>query len=369
MKRDIINPKNYEHLWTAYDVNFIFTSCYLFKKIRKTDMVLIYDWKNKALKFFLSKEDRKKFSDYGVIFYEKHFSKWKEKITKNIERGKRLIKETKNDKNKIFSMSDEEIKNKIQDRVNVFQSLCANYFYTEFFFLDKVEKLIKEDSLKKSKLSETFEEMGKLKFQARETLNEFYNYNKIFAPYIEEIAKITKRKDIQWLSYQEIIQLLEGKKVGLSKRDKILWILVIKNNWDIIIGKKAEKIASEFENYFFNKKFKIIKGTVANKGTYSGTVKIIRTFFSDKMIEEIKKVKQGDVLVAETTGPEMMIACNMAGAIVTDEGGITSHAAIISRELDIPCVIGTKIATKVLKDGDIVEVDADNGIVKIIKKK
>ena len=56
-----------------------------------------------------------------------------------------------------------------------------------------------------------------------------------------------------------------------------------------------------------------------------------------------------------------------AGAIVTDEGGLTSHAAIVSRELKIPCIVGTKIATKILKDGDIVEVDAENGIVRKIK--
>ena len=54
-----------------------------------------------------------------------------------------------------------------------------------------------------------------------------------------------------------------------------------------------------------------------------------------------------------------------AKAIVTDEGGITSHAAVISRELKIPCVIGTKIATKVLKNNDLIEVDADNGIVRL----
>ena len=64
----------------------------------------------------------------------------------------------------------------------------------------------------------------------------------------------------------------------------------------------------------------------------------------------------------------MMPALIKAAAIVTDEGGVTSHAAIVSRELGIPCVVGTKIATKVLKDGDLVEVDANNGIVKILKR-
>ena len=57
-----------------------------------------------------------------------------------------------------------------------------------------------------------------------------------------------------------------------------------------------------------------------------------------------------------------------AKAIITDEGGITCHAAIVSRELNIPCITGTKIATKVLKDGDMVEVDAERGIVKIIQR-
>jgi pyruvate,water dikinase len=58
----------------------------------------------------------------------------------------------------------------------------------------------------------------------------------------------------------------------------------------------------------------------------------------------------------------------IAGAIITNQGGITSHAAITSREMKIPCIIGTKIATKVLKDGDLVEVDANRGVVKIIKR-
>jgi len=63
-----------------------------------------------------------------------------------------------------------------------------------------------------------------------------------------------------------------------------------------------------------------------------------------------------------------MPAIKKASAIVTNVGGITCHAAIVSRELKIPCIIGTKIATKVLKDGDLVEVDAQKGIVKILKR-
>jgi pyruvate,water dikinase len=66
------------------------------------------------------------------------------------------------------------------------------------------------------------------------------------------------------------------------------------------------------------------------------------------------------------TTPDYVSSMKVAGAIVTNEGGLLCHAAIISRELGKPCVIGTKIATQVLKDGDMVEVDADNGVVRII---
>ncbi|EKE10608.1 MAG: hypothetical protein ACD_15C00227G0001, partial [uncultured bacterium] len=66
--------------------------------------------------------------------------------------------------------------------------------------------------------------------------------------------------------------------------------------------------------------------------------------------------------------PRFMSAIKKASAIITNEGGMTCHAAIISREFKIPCIVGTKIATQVLHDGDLVEVDADNGTVKIIEK-
>ena len=100
-------------------------------------------------------------------------------------------------------------------------------------------------------------------------------------------------------------------------------------------------------------------GAVAYRGgIITGIVKVINTY------EEISKMSDGDILVSSATSPNLMPAIRKASAIVTDEGGLTCHAAIVSRELKIPCVIGTKIATKVLKDGDLVEVDAEKGIVR-----
>ena len=81
---------------------------------------------------------------------------------------------------------------------------------------------------------------------------------------------------------------------------------------------------------------------------------------------ELHLVENGDILVTRLTTPDFVVAMKKAAAIVTDLGGITSHAAVTSRELKIPCIVGTKNATRILKRGEMVEVDADQGIVKIL---
>jgi pyruvate,water dikinase len=78
------------------------------------------------------------------------------------------------------------------------------------------------------------------------------------------------------------------------------------------------------------------------------------------------KISEGDILVSVSTSPQLLPAMKKASAFITDMGGITSHAAIVSRELKKPCVVGTKIATQVLRDGDIVEVDANKGVINIL---
>jgi pyruvate,water dikinase len=80
----------------------------------------------------------------------------------------------------------------------------------------------------------------------------------------------------------------------------------------------------------------------------------------------MNNMEKGQILVSQTTDPELMPALRKASAIVTDLGGMLSHSAISARELDIPCIIATGNATKVLKDGMEVEVDANSGIVRIL---
>jgi pyruvate, water dikinase len=78
------------------------------------------------------------------------------------------------------------------------------------------------------------------------------------------------------------------------------------------------------------------------------------------------KFQQNDIIISMNTTPLLLPILTKCKGIVTDDGGITCHASIIARELEIPCVIGTRYATTTFKDGDIIEVDANKGIVKKI---
>lgn len=104
----------------------------------------------------------------------------------------------------------------------------------------------------------------------------------------------------------------------------------------------------------------MITGTVAYPGKVVGKVRIVVN------PREARNFCIGDILVTGMTRPEYLLLMKKAGAIVTDSGGMLSHAAIVARELKKPCIIGTKVATQALKNGDMVEVDANRGTVQKI---
>lgn len=120
---------------------------------------------------------------------------------------------------------------------------------------------------------------------------------------------------------------------------------------EIVLAELGNKITTEVQE---------VKGIAASVGRAQGNVVIVRTR------HELRLVTDGAIMVAVTTNPDFVPAMKKCRAIVTNEGGVTSHAAIVARELGIPCVVGAKNATSIFKDGDLVEVDADKGIVRKI---
>ncbi|OGH30380.1 MAG: hypothetical protein A3E40_01070 [Candidatus Levybacteria bacterium RIFCSPHIGHO2_12_FULL_37_9] len=187
----------------------------------------------------------------------------------------------------------------------------------------------------------------------------------LIATLIKKKVKISY-KDLTWYSFQEIEQLVKNNKIipkaQLSKRKKHRTMVQINGKINFFYGKKLfKKIESIIPKKNLHNRVRIISGNIACRGIAKGKVTII------KQIKDIRKMKKGNILVVPNTDPELTITMRKAAAIITDWGGVTSHAAIVSREFGIPCIVGTDIATQVLKDGDMVEVDADKGIVRILR--
>lgn len=172
-----------------------------------------------------------------------------------------------------------------------------------------------------------------------------------------------KKDSLQYLTTNEFDGFIKYKKLpkNLLGRKKLFLIEHDRNKVIIIPKSKIKSVISKIDKIRNNNiKIKSIKGNVAYPGKITGKVRLI------KLVKDINQLKKGEVLVASMTDPRYLPAIKRASAIVTDEGGITCHAAIVARELKKPCIIGTKIATQVLRDGDKIEVDASKGIVKKI---
>lgn len=167
--------------------------------------------------------------------------------------------------------------------------------------------------------------------------------------------------DFIYLRMEEAIGVLDGKYLGqdivVEREHHVLDIT--DDGVKLSVGGDVPASGRDVKEV---KRVSQIKGVIANSGKARGVVKVIMT------PRECGKVKEGDVLVATMSTPDFLPGMMKAAAFVTDIGGMTSHAAIVSREMKKPCIIGTKIATQVLKDGDEVEVDADEGVVRILKK-
>ena len=132
-------------------------------------------------------------------------------------------------------------------------------------------------------------------------------------------------------------------------------------NYIIYTGQQARNYLKKitFEKQTFNKT-KQLAGTPACPGRVIGRVTIVN------VPADMQKMKKGDIMVAHNTNPNLVPAMKLAAALVSEAGGLTCHTAIVARELRTPCIVGMAGADKILKDGERVEVDAFNGVVRKI---
>lgn len=348
-----LNPDEYIRMFAGKSLQYLLTDVFLG---HYNPMGVLSVQGESSWMCFLPKSTKEKTLVYGKELYtsKEKYKEYKEGFDEYMDSSSKYFESVISKNN----LTSEDIKE--------FFRLASKHFYfyskTEFFYTDLLTPEIMAISV---------QEFDKLKLDGRSYLNkvlfEENGYIRRLVKRIFEEKGITE-KSLMNYSIQDLIELIEsGKKVGedvVKERD----IFFVSENTNLA-GKEAKTLIHRFFAPY-QEISDTIRGTIANKGKVRGKARIMIPDFSNfeatkRMVEEMQ---EGEILVAETTAPEIIQACHKAVAIVTNQGGMLSHAAIISRELNIPCIIGTdKEVTLNIKTGDEIEVDADNGIIRILK--
>lgn len=199
--------------------------------------------------------------------------------------------------------------------------------------LDILDKKISDKKIAVTRNSQGATEIVKLKDEkSRQQVLKEYEIKKLAEMLLKLEHHYQKPQDIEFAIEADKIYIVQTRPITtLEKR----------------VGEEADKLHGEV----------LLSGMGASPGVGVGKVKIIEE------LKDLKKITAGDILVTRMTNPDMVVEMQKSVAIVTDEGGMTAHAAIVSREMGIPAVVGTETATKVLKDGDLITVDGSTGKV------
>jgi len=218
----------------------------------------------------------------------------------------------------------------------------------DLYIIDKNSREIKKIEVKKKEMGMFRDENGQnIK---REIDEDLQTRQVIPDTQIIELARLGKKleehygkpQDIEWAIEKDQIFIVQTRAVTTFNKEK----------------ESKEKSSKEEEPGMKEEVGKILlKGETASRGSASGPVRIVLKS------EDLGKIQKGEVLVTKMTTPDYVPAMQKAVAIITNEGGMTSHAAIVSREMGVPCIVGTEHATEVLKDGQIVTVHASRGVV------
>ena len=228
--------------------------------------------------------------------------------------------------------------------------------------------LLKEAKLPKT-LKERIEFIRWFMYLRTETVDHMMLVNSAFKSVLNSLVRHLglPADAVLHMTYEEIMSSLKqgnlsiGKDIIMERLNNGYAFLIAPNGSYLVMGNEVDILQNLVIPKQTSKKISEFKGQAAFSGNVRGVARVIL----DR--RQSKELKEGEILVTTMTSPEFVPAMKLSAGIITNEGGILCHAAIMSRELRKPCIIGTKIATDIIKTGDMVEVDADNGIVKIIK--
>lgn len=274
-----------------------------------------------------------------------------------------------------FKILEEIIEGKItSEKIEKFFDIIYQYFIfyskNDFQFTNTTYLYVDKNPI----IAENLQKLSEFKDYARVWINDVATDDRCCLNRMIERLSNEFGVDIDVLNLykiNEMVDLANNKKVEqeiIDERNTASVVMYDGQNIRYVCGNKAIQYINEVKEIEQLQIKDEISGQVANKGNeneITGKVRIINVNYSDfsEMEKSIKEMKEGEILVSESTAPELMAACTKAKAIVTDMGGMLSHAAIVSRELGIPCIVGTSHASRSLKDGDNIKIYLDRGIV------
>ncbi|MCK4590007.1 MAG: hypothetical protein KAT77_06185 [Nanoarchaeota archaeon] len=322
----------------------------VFKYKKQNSFYIYHDGKLAA---FYSKNDSIKEAELGYNFYRNkknylHIINLKQKIFNNVQEQIELLNKLKPEE-----LTDKQLKEIILQILNLYHEALSHHYLTQPQFFEK----FKEEEYETYK--EQFEQIAKARFDyTRIAWTKAMELAKVF---LQEYAKRKglSLKEVENLRYKELQEDYYDTNELIEREKKFV---LISHNHDIklITGDTVNEYIKRYENY---SNIYSLKGTIGNKGKAQGLAFVVKNENLD--LQNLPKgMKKGMVLIVQNAWPEFAPYYKLAAAIVTNEGGITSHGVVVAREFGVPCLVATKIATKIFRNGDLVKVDAEKGIVK-----
>jgi|GEM_PF-2172769 len=349
-----INLKEYERFFEVDDAGYLLTDIY---KHAYQDMGFLSIKKANRVGIYLSKKGVIKSKKTGLDLYATGQYKQKFDSFEKFIAG--------------FDGEMSQLKfNRTQD-LNRFFNLIFSFFefykYLEYFYTDNVytdHSTIADLDMQN--------DIARVKTKGRILLNKIFledngYMNSLFTALTSKYG--IPRNILFNLSHSEITALSSGFKPDtalINSRSANYLRLTDKDN-DLFVNNPEDiLLESDLNLSLVNR----IKGTIACMGQYSGVARVIEPNYSNYgcLDQILSEMKSGEVLVVESTSPDIIRACKLAGAIIANQGGMGSHAAIISREMGIPCLVGTQNATQHISTGDLVYVNANNGYIEILER-
>lgn len=356
---DKIKPEFYQKAFTFQHLGYLLTY-YFLSNYRKIDFLIIYNetWWRSLIPISTVERTMEEGKRLFSVGFEAYYSGFKNII----EECDKYLNNIPKDENWVPVKEDWVSLQKIID------DLYSYYEKTEFFYADagyKEENNVPPENMKK---------VGDIKLDGRQRLNDLL-INSLYI-YADKTAKkfSLKSDDLKFYNYDEILNLYDTREPVLSEtieERKNSYVLYCKDGEIMPLNKEQKEIVIEKFKEQSVDQVREFKGIIASKGVVKGKARVILANYQDdykNFQHEVEAMQEGEILVTETTSPEFVPAMKKAAGVITNQGGLGSHAAIVSREFGIPCIVGTERATEILKTGDMIELDAINNKITILEK-